>query len=311
MELMKNLITFICLLVFATSFSQNKKEQEELSITPLIDGTLFIPKTDGKLPLAIIIGGSGPTDRNGNQQMLENNSLKLLAEGLFENNIATFRYDKRIFKQMKSGSLDEKTINFKDFIDDANAVLAYFEKDERFSKIYILGHSQGSLIGMITAQNGADGFISIAGAGQKIDDVIVAQIGVQAPSLRANAQDSFDDLRVNGVALNYDPNLASIFRESIQPFILSWMEYDPKIEIVKLNMPVLILNGDNDMQVLTSEAELLKAARPNSELKIIPKMNHIFKKIEGDTMENTNSYNNPDLPVMPELIELVSDFINK
>ncbi|SRX51521.1 S9 family peptidase [Aequorivita sp. CIP111184] len=297
---------------FGVATAQNKTyNSKDLSITPLIDGTLLVPSNEEKIPLAIIIGGSGPTDRNGNQQMMENNNLRFLAEGLYEKNIATFRYDKRIVKQMKRRSLDEKNIHFGDFIDDANAVLLYFKKDERFSKIYIIGHSQGSLIGMVAAQNGADGFVSIAGAGQEIDDVIIDQLTQQAPGLVDNARTSFDDLRANGVAINYSPGLASIFRKEIQPFIYSWMQYDPKIEMTKLKTPVLILNGDKDLQVQVSEAELLKNAKPDAEYEIIPNMNHLFKKIEGNDLENSKSYNIYNLPVMPELINRISDFIKK
>jgi len=303
-------IFFIFFLGIATA--QNKTfNSEDLSITPLIDGTLIVPTTTKKIPLAIIIGGSGPTDRNGNQQMMENNNLRFLAEGLYENDIATFRYDKRIVKQMKLRTLDEKNIHFGDFIDDATAVLLYFKKDERFSKIYIIGHSQGSLIGMVAAQNGADGFVSIAGAGQEIDDVIIDQLTKQAPGLVDNARTSFDDLRANGVAINYSPGLASIFRKEIQPFVYSWMQYDPKIEITKLKIPVLILNGDKDLQVQVSEAEFLKNAKPDAEYEIIPNMNHVFKKIEGNDLENSKSYNIYNLPIMPELINSISDFIKK
>ncbi|MGB3345116.1 MAG: alpha/beta hydrolase [Aequorivita sp.] len=282
---------------------------QNLSITPLIDGTLLVPETNSKLPLAIIIAGSGPTDRDGNQQMMKNNSLRFLAEDLYKNDIATFRYDKRIVKQMKMRTIDESKVNFGDFIQDAVSILKYFKKDERFSKIYIIGHSQGSLIGMIAAQNEADGFISIAGAGQEIDDVIVDQLAQQAPGLADNARTSFDDLRVNGVAHNYSPGLVSIFRKEIQPFIFSWMQYNPQEEIAKLNMPVLIINGDQDIQVQISEAELLKTAKPDAAYKIILGMNHIFKYIQGNPLENSKSYNQYDLPVMPELIDTIVKFI--
>lgn len=306
--------TFLILLFFfgIIATAQNKKyNSEDLSITSLIDGTLLVPEASGKLTLAIIIGGSGPTDRNGNQQMLVNNSLKFLSEGLYGNGIATFRYDKRIVKQMKQRNLDEKKIRFDDFIGDAVAILDYFKNDQRFSKIYFIGHSQGSLIGLVAAQSGADGFVSIAGAGQEIDDVIVDQLAKQAPGLEDDARTSFDDLRANGVAYNYSPGLASIFRKEIQPFIYTWMQYDPKVEIAKLNIPVLIINGDKDIQVQVSEAELLKNAKPDAEYKIIPNMNHIFKEIEGNDLENSKSYNIYNLPVMPELINTVSDFIKK
>ncbi len=309
--LMKYIFIFF-IFFFGITTAQNKTyNSEDLSITPLIDGTLIVPTNAEKLPLAIIIGDSGPTDRNGNQQMMENNNLRFLAEGLYEKNIATFRYDKRIVKQMKRRSLDERNTHFGDFIDDATAILLYFKKDQRFSKIYIIGHGEGSLIGMVAAQSGADGFVSIAGAGQEIDDVIIDQLTKEAPGLVDNARTSFDDLRANGVAFNYSPGLASIFRKEIQPFVFSWMQYNPKVEITKLNIPVFIINGDKDIQVQVSEAELLKNAKPNAEYKIIANMNHIFKKIKGNDLENSKSYNIYNLPVMPELINSISDFIKK
>ena len=303
---------YICLFFYWVGISQTSEfHSENLSVTPLIDGTLMVPDNDGTLPLVIIIAGSGPTDRNGNQQMMKNNSLRFLAEGLYQKHIASFRYDKRIIKQMKNRSIDEKNIHLGDFIDDAVAVLKYFKKDKRFSKIYIIGHDEGSLIGMIAAQEGADGFVSIAGAGQEIDDVIVDQLAQQAPNLVDSARIAFDDLRAHGIAYNYSPDLASIFRKEIQPFIFSWMQFNPQEEIVKLKCPILIINGDKDIQVQISEAELLKAAKPDAEYKIIPKMNHIFKEVEGNNLENSKTYNQYDLPVMPELIDSIADFIKK
>lgn len=308
---MKRLLILLLLFTGIVS-SQNKKQQaEDLAITPIVEGTLLVPENKGKIPLAIIIGGSGPTDRNGNQQMLVNNSLQFLAEGLYKENIATFRYDKRIVKQMKQGTVQEKDIRFDDFIHDAIAVLKYFKNDQRFSKTVIIGHSQGSLVGMVAAQSGADGFISIAGAGQSIDQVIIDQLTNQAPGLVENAKTAFKDLRENGETSTYDPGLASIFRKDIQAFIFSWMQYDPKVEIAKLNMPVLIINGDNDIQVQVSEAETLHKSKPGAEFKIIHNMNHIFKEIDGDILENTQSYNISDLPVMPALIETAGNFIVK
>lgn len=308
---MKYSIIFFIFFFGIASAQKKIYNSEDLGITPLIDGTLLFPATTEKIPLAIIIGDSGPTDRNGNQQMMENNGLRQLAEGLYESNIATFRYDKRIVKQMKRRTLNEKNTHFGDFIEDAATVLLYFKKDQRFSKIYIIGHGEGSLVGMVAAQNGADGFVSIAGAGQEIDDVIVDQLAQQAPGLVDNARSAFDDLRANGVAFNYSPGLASIFRTELQPFIFSWMQYNPKVEITKLNIPVFIINGDKDLQVQVSEAEHLKSVSPNAEYKIIQNMNHIFKKIDGNDLENSKSYNIHNMPVMPELINSISDFIKK
>lgn len=309
---MKTHWIYIFLLCFGSSIAQSTTYNSiDISVSPLIDGTLLKPTTSEKIPLAILIGGSGPVDRNGNQQMIVNNSIRFLAEGLYAEGIATYRYDKRIVKQMKNRTISEKDIRFDDFIKDASTIISYFKKGNEFSKIYIIGHSQGSLVGMVAAQKEADGFVSIAGAGQSIDDVIVEQLSRQAPNLQESARLAFDDLRVNGIAVNYSPGLASIFRKDIQPFIRSWMLYDPKAEISKLEIPILIINGDKDLQVDVSEAELLHKAKPGAAYQIIPQMNHIFKKIEGNDIENSKSYNQYNTPVMPELIETISTFIKK
>ena len=302
----------IVLLIFSVGFSMAQTKtlnEESLSISPLIEGLLITPESTQQLPLVILIGGSGPIDRDGNQMMAKNNSLRFLAEGLYEKQIAVFRYDKRIVKLMKKGNLIEDNIRLGDFIEDAVLVLEHFKNDPRFSKIYVIGHSQGSLVGMIASQERADGFISIAGAGQEIDDVIVDQIAKQAPGLEENARMSFDDLRVNGVAQNYSPGLASIFRPSIQPFILSWMQYDPQVELSKLTVPILIINGDKDLQVQISEAEALYKAKPEAKYVIIKNMNHIMKEIHGDDLENQKSYNEYNRPIISELIDVITAFI--
>ncbi|RMA58469.1 alpha/beta hydrolase family protein [Ulvibacter antarcticus] len=309
---MKTKLIILFLFCFGIISAQNSNfNSKNLSVSSLIDGTLLLPDTPEKPLLAIIIADSGPTDRNGNQQMMENNSLRYLAEGLYNNGIASFRYDKRIVKQMKDRTISEKDIRFDDFIEDAVKVIDYFKRSGEFSKIYVIGHGQGSLVGMVAAQNRADGFVSIAGAGQQIDDVIVDQLANQAPGLEENARLAFDDLRVNGVAINYSPGLASIFRKDIQPFIRSWMAYDPSVEIRKLNTPILIINGEKDLQVQLSEAEILHNAAPDADYKIFPQMNHIMKEINGNDIENSKSYNEYKIPVMPELIENISTFIKK
>jgi len=307
---MKNILYILLFFFFGKAIAQTDNfTSEEIKINELIEGTLLLPDTE-RPPLVILIAGSGPTDRNGNQAMQKNNSLKFLAEGLYKENIATFRYDKRILKIMKMGKIDETKIDFDHFVEDARDILNFFKNDNRFGNIILLGHSQGSLVGILAAIDGADGLISLAGAGQAIDDVIVAQLEKQAPGLKDNARQSFDDLRVNGVAQNYSPGLASIFRPSIQPFIFSWMKYDPAKEVAKLDIPVLIINGDKDLQVHVSEAEILHAAKPDSKLKIIENMNHIFKEIKGNDLENQKSYNEYNRPVMPQLIEAIRDFIS-
>lgn len=297
------------LLLFATTLYSQEIKTEEITINPIIEGTLFSANTTLKKPnLIILIAGSGPTNRNGNQISMQNNSLKFLAEGIASNGNVVFSYDKRIIKQMKEGNLEEGKLNFTDFINDAKDVIAFFKEQKKYGKIIIAGHSEGSLIGMIAANGNADAFISLAGAGRTIDLIITEQIEKQAPFLKKETEDNFKILKSGKTFELKNQMLASIFRESVQPYMISWINYNPQEEIKKLNIPILIINGNKDIQVSENEAQLLHSANPKSTLKIIDKMNHIFKEINAED-ENLKSYSNPNLPVMPQLIESVNNFI--
>lgn len=308
---MKDIITALFLLFVLFGFSQNDNyTSEEIVLTNLIEGTLLIPAAEEIVPLVILIQGSGPTDRDGNQPNMRNNSLKYLAESLAGENIATFRYDKRLVKLAQQGRLREENINFDDFVDDAKSVLQHFQDDKRFSHIVIAGHSEGSLVGMLAAQNGADAFISIAGAGQVIDNLIVEQLGRQTPELAEEARKNFDEMRETGSSKNYSIMLSSIFRTSVQPFMYSWMQYNPQTEIARLDVPILILNGTEDLQTNEAEARLLHSVKPFAEMYLIENMNHVFKEIAtGDTIENAKSYNEPHRPIMPELVDRIVTFV--
>ena len=302
------LFTIVLLLNFFSIQAQDNFIANDLRINQYVEGTLLAPRQE-TVPLAIIINGSGPIDRNGNEMMTKNNSAKKLAEALAKKGIATFRYDKRTLKAQQL-NIDEKDMRFDDFIDDAKAVIKRFSELPNYSSLYIIGHSQGSLVGMIAAQEKADGFISIAGAGQTIDSLIVEQIGRQMPGLEESARTAFNELRANGKVKDYNQGLASLFKKSVQPFMFSWMKYDPQQEIKKLEMPVLIINGDNDLQVNTNEAEKLKDAKPDAELVIIENMNHIYRIIDkNDDIANQKSYNEPQRPISNEMVEQISNFI--
>jgi len=281
---------------------------QQLSINQHIDGTLLLPNEKEKPNLIIIIAGSGPTDRNGNQNFLKNNSLKKLAERLTENGIATFRYDKRIVKQIRQGNVDPN-ISFNDFVTDAISVLNYFKLKDNFNKVYIIGHSQGSLVGILAAKEGADGFISLSGAGKTIDEVIIDQINKTAPMFTKDAERVFSILKKGDTTEDYPIALASIFNKEVQPFMTSWMQYNPQEEIKKLQIPILIINGSKDLQVSVEEANLLKEAVKNAQIEIIEKMNHILVPIEGNNLENSKSYNESFRTLSLKLIDAIVKFI--
>ena len=308
---MKTQIYTLLILISNLCFSQNEENtflSSELSITKWIDGTLLIPEQNEANKLAIIIAGSGPTDRNGNQNFLINNSLKKLAEELTNNGIATFRYDKRIVKQIRQGNLDNN-IKFDDFINDASDVITHFKTSNQFSEIFVIGHSQGSLVGMIASQDKVNGFVSLAGTGQNIGDVIIEQIINTAPMLKEDTEQVVSILKAGKTTNDYPLALSSMFSKDIQPFMISWMAYNPTNIINSLNCPVLIVNGTKDLQVSVKEAELLKRANDNSNIVIIEKMNHVLIEIEGDDLENSKSYNESFRKISPTLIENITNFI--
>lgn len=310
----KSLIIVFIFFINKFNAQENNYIEQEVSISTssvTINGTLLNPSSKDKKPLVIIIPGSGPTDRNGNNIAMKNNSIKYLAEELVKNNIASYRFDKSVLSYTKDDKAKIDSITFNTFIDEAKTVIQYFKNEKKYSKIIIAGHSQGSLVGMISSENIADAFISLAGAGRSIDEILIEQIGKQAPFLIADTEKVLNQLKKGNTVEEFNPMLASLFNKSVQPFLISWIKYNPQVEIQKLNIPILIINGSKDIQVQSLDAELLHKATNNSQLKVIENMNHIFKEINGDLTENIGSYNNPDLPIKYELSIIISTFVNE
>ncbi|WP_456421055.1 alpha/beta hydrolase [Lutibacter sp.] len=313
---MKYRISFIIFSLISTFiFSQEKNYTEkDLNIptnSVTINGTLLTPLKSKKTPLVILIPGSGPTDRDGNNVLMKNNSIKYLAKGLVKNNITTYRYDKSVLSFTPKDKARIDSLTFETFIDEAKSVIEYFKNTQNYSKIIVAGHSQGSLVGMIAANNIADAFISLEGAGRTIDEIIIEQLNKQAPFLKDEASSILSKLKEGNIVEEFNPMLNSLFNKQIQPFLISWIKYIPQVEIKKLKIPVLVINGSKDIQVSNFDAELLHKANSNSKLKIIKNMNHIFKEIKGDINENMLSYTNPNLPIMKDLITSIVTFINE
>lgn len=314
---MKKLI-LILVFIPALAFSQNlfkKGSQEaendptELNINENIKGSLWLPENIQEPQLVILLTGSGPNDRDGNSSMAKNDSHKQLAQALKDQGIATYRYDKRVVTQMKKKDVDPD-MSFEDFVTDARSVVAHFENDNRFSKIFIAGHSQGSLVGMLAVNENIDGFISLAGAGEPIDNVIVSQIAAQSPGLDTIARATFDKMRSQEeIVEDVNIYLRQLQGPQIQPFMKSWMAYDPAVEIAKLKTPILIINGDRDFQVSVEQANLLHAAAPSSQIEIIEGLNHVLKKVGQDDIEAAKSYTDVNFPIHPVLIEKMVAFI--
>lgn len=285
------------------------------TLTGLLSGTLAIPNNaQGKMPVVLIIAGSGPVDRNGNSAKLglATNTYKEIAEALGKNGIASLRYDKRMVGE-SSGPAKEDDLKFDDYTDDAIGFIKMLKADDRFSKVIVLGHSEGSLVGILacgaTEEENANGFISVAGAGEPAEKILIEQMKAYPNHLSEGFNRILDSLRRGRIQKKVDPQLYFIIRPSIQMYLMTWCRFDPQKEIKKLKMPVLIVQGTTDIQVGIAQAEKLKKGKSSATLAIIPGMNHILKEAPDDKQQNLATYTKPDLPLKPEFVTSMINFI--
>ncbi|MBA3895464.1 MAG: alpha/beta fold hydrolase [Gemmatimonadales bacterium] len=283
--------------------------------TGTIHGSLLLPSSAGPHPLVLLHAGSGPTDRNGNSVLVPgaNNSLKLLAERLAARGIASVRYDKRGVAASAAAAPSESDLRFETYVDDAVAWVRQLRVDPRFRTITVLGHSEGSLIGMLAAEQArADAFISVAAPARRASDILREQLRPQLPAeLWQESERLLAELEQGRTTEAVPPALASLYRPSVQPYLISWFRYVPTEEIRSVPGAVLIVHGTTDVQVGPSEAEALKQARPEADLVIVEGMNHVLKLVPLNPAQQSASYSDPSLPVAPVLVERVAGFITR
>lgn len=282
-------------------------------------GTLTVPAR-GAETAVLLIAGSGPTDRDGNNRLgLRCDCYRLLAEELTAAGYAVLRYDKRA---IGSSVLDDPTLvaelTLDQYIDDA-AALADYLAGEGFRRVVLAGHSEGALIASVAAQRSpaVTGIISLCGAGYPMDEVLRLQLAGQlVPAhmeLFVEAEQIIAALkRGERVDMTYHTQgLQALFSPSVQPFIISQMRYDPRQELRKAKVPVLIVGGGNDLQVPADNAEALAAARRDARKCIIPGMAHTLKTCTETTLEGQlrTAYGDPTLPLAPELVPTLTEFL--
>jgi len=280
-----------------------------------VHGTLRLADGADKAPVVLIVAGSGPTDRDGNSAMLpgRNDSLKMLADALAQAGFASVRYDKRGIAASKAAALDESRLRFDTYVDDAAAWIAKLKADPRFTKLAVIGHSEGALIGMLAAQQaGAAAYVSLAGVAEGPGAVLRKQFaGKLPPPLAADNERILASLEQGKPVAEVPPPLMAFYRPSVQPYMISWMQYVPARRIAALRMPVLIVQGTTDIQVGVEQAQALKAARPDAQLVLIPGMNHVLKAVPADVPNPVASYGDPSLPLHPQLAPAIAGFLRK
>ena len=276
-------------------------------------GTLLLPKSDNPVPVVLIISGSGPTDRDGNNpDGGRNDSLKRLAWVLAKHNIASVRYDKRGVAASLAATPDERNLSVEAYVADAVAWSRKLGADPRLGPLVLLGHSEGALIASLAApQANAAAVISLSGSARPIDQVLRQQLGSRLPPpLMLRSNELLDSLKSGRLDDNVPPPLQVIFRPSVQPYLISLFRQDPAQAFAALKMPALIIQGSHDIQVSVDDARQLKAAKPDAELVLIEGMNHVLRIVPGDVKRQLASYKDPNLPLAAELSTRILHFID-
>jgi uncharacterized protein len=299
--------------IFAQTHEENIVLKQSKGV---LEGTLLMPNSTKKVPVVLIVAGSGPTDRNGNSSLnITAKPYQLLAEGLANNGIASLRYDKRGVGKSASSMMKESDLTFETYIQDVQQWIDTLKKSNRFSKITVLGHSEGSLLGMVAVQKSpVNGYISLAGPARGIDEIIIEQMAQQPlpDSAKNEVKKNFERLKRGETFSKIMQNMSvyMIFRPSIQPYMISWLKYVPSEEIKKVKVKTLIIQGTTDIQVNENEGKLLAAAQPKAKLLLINGMNHVLKDAPADRAENIKTYTNPDLPIAKGMVEAVVKFVD-
>ncbi|SDA70432.1 hypothetical protein SAMN03159443_02411 [Pseudomonas sp. NFACC15-1] len=276
-------------------------------------GSLLLPKSDTPVPVVLIISGSGPTDRDGNNpEGGRNDSLKRLAWVLARHNIASVRYDKRGVAASLAATPDERNLSVEAYVADAVAWSHKLAADPRLGPLILLGHSEGALIASLAApQANAAAVISLSGSARPIDQVLRQQLSNRLPPpLMLRSNELLDSLKAGRLDSNVPAQLQVIFRPSVQPYLISLFRQDPARAFAALKMPALIIQGSNDIQVGADDARQLKAAKPDAELALIEGMNHVMRIVPNDVKRQLASYKDPNLPLAAELGTRILRFID-
>ncbi|MBB1150300.1 alpha/beta hydrolase [Myroides sp. NP-2] len=298
------LLTTLCALMGFAQAPQTK----EITIDSQLIGDLYSRSTEND-DLVIIVPGSGPTNRNGNSHIgLKGDSYKMLATALSTASLDVFTYDKRIIAQLKANQVKEEDSRFEDGVADLALIVDYFAP--LYSRITLVGHSEGALLANLLANKSTaiTKYVSLAGVGTTADQIIYDQIMQQLPILGPRVKEINSALKRGETVDHIPPMLMALYRPSVQPYLISWMKYDPSEQIQKVKQPTLIIDGDKDLQVPVKQGDLLSQANSKAKRATLKNMNHVLKQIEKDE-DNMKSYGDPSYSLHPELVPTLVSFI--
>jgi uncharacterized protein len=280
-----------------------------------LNGT-YQPASTPSRPVVLIIPGSGPTDRNGNNDFgLKASTYRLLAERLVTADIGSVRIDKRGLAG-SGGAIDGNAVTLADYVSDVRGWIEVIREKTKVPCVWLLGHSEGGLVATLTAQNSAQicGVILVATPGRSLDIALKQQLNANpanAPIL-GDAEKAIDGLkagrRVDVSTMH--PALQQLFAPPIQGYLIDLFRYDPAKLLSAIKLSALIIQGQQDLQVSEQDANLLKAAKPDAKLVTLANVTHTLKIVAGsDAAMNAATYSNGDLPIAQTVVDAVIRFV--
>jgi pimeloyl-ACP methyl ester carboxylesterase len=266
-------------------------------------------------PMVLIIPGSGPTDRDGNNSVGQSGSYRMLAEGLGARGISTVRIDKRGMFGSKAAVADPNKVTIADYAADVRSWIRNLRGADATSCIWLLGHSEGATVALAAAQkpDGICGVISVAGSGRRLGDTLRAQLRANpanAPLLDP-ALTILDRLEKGQKVPDADipALLAPLFRSAVQDYLVDLLAQEPQKLAASLKTPLLIVQGETDIQTSVEDATLLGKAQPAAKLAVLPGVNHVLKIAPAERAANVATYRNPALPIAPAVVDAIAAFI--
>lgn len=283
-----------------------------------LKGTLLSPGAED-VSVVLIVPGSSPTDRDGNNPYgIRASTYRLLAEGLLAQGIASVRIDKRGMYGSASAITDADDVTIDDYAADVRAWAAAIRTRTGARRVWALGHSEGGWVALSAARQTADmcGLILVATPGRPLGQVLAQQLQsnpANAGVLR-NAMSILASLEAGKTvdAAGIDPALMPLFRPQVQRFLMSELAIDPAALVTGYTKPVLIVQGARDIQVGVQDAQRLKDSNPRARLMIVANANHVLQTVHTDALdENLAAYSNPDLPLANGVVEAMSAFVRE
>jgi pimeloyl-ACP methyl ester carboxylesterase len=268
-------------------------------------------------PVVVIIPGSGPTDRDGNNPLgVKAAPYRMLADALASKGVSTLRADKRGMFGSKAAIADPNVVSIADYKSDAHNWADALRKRTGAKCIWILGHSEGGLIALAAGQQpkGLCGLVLVAGPGRKLGAILRQQLQANpanAPVL-PQAMAALDSLEAGKPVdpSTLHPGLQPLFNARAQPYLMDMLRVDPAKLASATKLPMLIIRGGKDIQVAAADLEALHSARPNATVLSPPDMNHVLKDVTGDDRaSNLATYGDPNMPVDASLVETIATFV--